>query len=268
MLRRMKATHAALLLGFAIIGASPAFAQDTSAVPELEEVRAPYLRSISELHATRDTQLAGITKSYVASLERLQKELTAHGDLEGGLQVKAELDRVAAGKVPTVAERKPMPAPLVVLRHQFENQCSPILTYSRQREDQQTKAYLLALDSLQQRLTRDNKMDKALLVKAERAKEVAPPPVEIVEQTKHGLEKRLEKTSWKTDSNSWLQKLTFEKGKVVVNPDKDGKGRTEPFKTLDGATVEIPWDGGGKITLIFQLDFSSCDWGTIKYRKQ
>ena len=237
-------------------------------VPELETVRAPYQRNIASLHTARDTHIAGVTKTYVTSLERLQREITARGELEGAIQVKTELERVAGGKEPTVAERKLMPAALVALRHQFENECSPILASARQQEEQLTKSYLVALETLQKRLTVENKLEKALLVKAERDKAPATPAPSKVELTKKGLEKKVEGTTWVTTSNSWLQKFTYGKGTVTMNPNKDGQGRTVPIHADDGATLIFPWDGGAQLKMTFSPDFSECVVERQMYRKQ
>src|SRR6476661_3971789 len=48
----------------------------------LEASRAPYLRKITAIRAARDTRAATITKSYLATLERLQRDATARGDLD------------------------------------------------------------------------------------------------------------------------------------------------------------------------------------------
>ena len=251
------------------VAPAPAAGNPTAdGVPELETVRAPYQRNIASLHTARDTHIAGVTKSYVTSLERLQREITARGELEGAIQVKAELERIAGGKEPAVAERKLMPAALVALRHQFENECSPILASARQQEEQLTKSYLVVLDTLQKRLTVENKLEKALIVKAERDKAPAAPAPSKVELTKRELEKKVEGMTYMTDANFWLKKYTFGKGKVTINPDKDGKGRTQPFHALDGATIAYPWEGGDDHKLIFAPDLSSCDLGSIKYKKQ
>ena len=280
-MRRVKTLRASLVLPCMLLVASaPLLAQTSPGTtpatsaragdgpPELEALRAPYLRSVTGLRTARDARIAAMTKSYVTNLERLEKEITAHGDLNGAVQVKAELERLAAAKEPTVAERKVMPPALVALRHQYENECEPVLNYERQQEEQQTKSYLTALDGLLKRLTVENKVDKALLVKAERDKPQATPPPSKVELTKRDLEKKVIGTTWVTASNSWVNKFAFGKGQVTVNPDKDGKGRAVSFHADDGATLIIPWDGGAQMKLFFSLDFSECKYEGQIYRRQ
>ena len=158
------ALAAYLLSSAAVISAPvPAPAGTAVSIPEIEAVSAPYLRSLTSLRTARDARVAGIAKSYAANLERLQKEITARGDLEGALQAKAELERIGGGLEPSVGERKSMPPALVALRRQFENERDPIMASARQQEEQQTKAYLVALEALQKRLTTQNQLEKALL---------------------------------------------------------------------------------------------------------
>ena len=151
-----------------LLGSASAISADGP--PELEAARVTYLRGVTNLRTARDTRVAALAKSYAASLERLQKEITARGDLDGALQAKAELERLGGGQEPSAEERKVMPPALVALRRQFEIARDPVAATARQQEEQETKAYVVALDALQKRLTTQNQLDKALLVKAEREK--------------------------------------------------------------------------------------------------
>jgi hypothetical protein len=135
---------------------------------EIDAVRAPYQRNVAALRANRDARVGQITRSYLANLERLQKETTARGDLDGALLVKAERERVQAADEPSADERKAMPAPLAAQRTRFEQEIGPIGVETRKQEETQTRSYLTALDTLQKRLTTQNQIDKALAVKRER----------------------------------------------------------------------------------------------------
>lgn len=134
----------------------------------LEALRAPYVRNITAIRAGRDARAATIDRSYVATLQRLQREATARGDLEGAIQVKAESERVAGGQDPTPTERRMMPAALTASRSRYETEREPIFAAARQQEAEQTRGYLAALDALQKRFTTINQLDKALAAKAER----------------------------------------------------------------------------------------------------
>ncbi len=82
--------------------------------------------------------------------------------------------------------------------------------------------------------------------------------------TKLALERRLRDVTYVTDSNSWLQKMTFEKGRIIHNPNEKGQGRSAPFQTIDGSTVTHQWDGH-LITLSFSPDLKTLMRGTVKY---
>ena len=76
--------------------------------------------------------------------------------------------------------------------------------------------------------------------------------------TKHGLENELARSStWVTKTNSWLQTMIIEKGKVIHNPNKDGVGRTASFHAVDGVTIVYQWDGK-PCTITFSPDLKIC----------
>ncbi len=143
-------------------------AQAPADVPEIEVLRGPYQRNVATVRAARDTRLAGIARTYAGGVERLQRETTARGDLDGALLAKAEMERVGGGQEPSVEERKTMPPALATMRARFEKEREPVLIAARQQETAQTQSYLAALDVLQKRLTTQNQLEKALAVKAER----------------------------------------------------------------------------------------------------
>ena len=64
-------------------------------LPEIEAVRAPYLKSIAAIRSARDARVAVSTHTYVASLERLRRDSTTIGDLKSALAIKAKSERVA-----------------------------------------------------------------------------------------------------------------------------------------------------------------------------
>jgi hypothetical protein len=89
-------------------------------LPEIEAVRGPYLKSIIAIRSARDARVAGINRSYVANLERLQRDSTTIGDLKAALAVKTESERMAANKEPSEDERKEMPAKILAARRAYE----------------------------------------------------------------------------------------------------------------------------------------------------
>jgi hypothetical protein len=137
-------------------------------VAELDALRGSYQRNLAAIAAARESRTEPARRSYAADLDRLQRGITATGDLDGALQVKAERERFASGKDPTATERKAMPATLAALRGRYEKELEPVLAQLRGLEDQQKREYLAALDNLQRRFTVQNQLDKAMLVRTER----------------------------------------------------------------------------------------------------
>ena len=137
-------------------------------VPEIEALRGPYQKNLAAIEAARQSRTEPIKRSYAAELERLQREITISGDLDGALQVKAERERLASEREPTAVERKAMAPALSAIRSRFEKEIQPVLAVLRTAEDQQKRDYLAALDTLQRRLTVQNQLEKASLVRTER----------------------------------------------------------------------------------------------------
>jgi len=106
-------------------------------VPELEALRGPYQRNLGAISSARQSRTAPIIHAYIAELERLQREITSTGDLDGALQVKAEHQRVESGADPTAVERKGMSTALAALRTRFEKEIQPVLAALRTAEEQQ-----------------------------------------------------------------------------------------------------------------------------------
>src|SRR5687768_4127546 len=129
------------------VTATPAPTQATPIPADpLEALRAPYLRNITVIRARRDARAATIIRSYVATVERLQREAATRGDLDAAMQMKAEGERVNGGQDPTPTERRAMPTALNAARSRYEAEREPFFAESRQQEAEQTRGYLAALD--------------------------------------------------------------------------------------------------------------------------
>ena len=140
----------------------------SGAVSEIVALRTPFEKNLATIRGAREQRVEAAGKTYLDGLDRLQKEITSRGDLDGALAVKAERERAAAGREPSAEERRAMPAALGAARAAYEKQRDPIVTAARKQEEDQTGAYLSALAVLERRLTTLNQLEKALAVKAER----------------------------------------------------------------------------------------------------
>jgi hypothetical protein len=148
---------------------SQSVAASTEVIPEIEILRAPYLKNLALIASTKDGHAKPITNAYVADLDRLARDLTAHGDVPGVDAVKAERDRAAANQTPTATEHGSMPAALLALRLRYESDLDRMAAPYKQLEQQQTRQYVSALDTEQRRLLAENEVQKAAAVAAERA---------------------------------------------------------------------------------------------------
>jgi hypothetical protein len=137
-------------------------------VPELEALRGSYQRNMAAIAAARETRTAPLIRAYAADLDRLQKDLTARGDLNGALQVKDERERLGSHREPPTVEHTAMAPVLAPLRIRFEKDLQPVLAPLQAAEEQQKHTYLAALDNLVRNLTIQNQLDKASFVRTER----------------------------------------------------------------------------------------------------
>src|SRR4051812_47926331 len=90
-----------LFLITTVLAQTPPVPPAGTPLPELEAIRGPYQRNLQAILAERQKRVAAVTNGYLVSLERLQQEIAARGDLEGGLQIKAERERAKAAQEPT-----------------------------------------------------------------------------------------------------------------------------------------------------------------------
>ena len=151
----------------AVAPATPVPANPVAAGADLDAYRTQYSQSLATLRAERETKYARVRASYVAALERLQKDVTTRGDLDGALAVKAERERIAAAQEPKADERKAMPPALAAVRMRYEQELQPILADNARQEEALGKRYAAALQELQMRYTQRNELEKALAVKSE-----------------------------------------------------------------------------------------------------
>lgn len=152
-------------------------------LPELEALRAPYLKNMVTIQAYRETQMAPVTRSYVTSLERLEKETTAKGDAVNADLVKTERDRIDKQMDFEKEELAKMWAPIRVLYDPYAKATLKIVTTVQQQEQKQARQYLASLENLQRRLTYQKEIAKAALVDAERVKvaTILPPTTQSLQ---------------------------------------------------------------------------------------
>ena len=132
------------------------------------------------------------------------------------------------------------------------------------------RRYKEALEALLRRATQANDLDSAIKIRQAMGEPPDSAPASDpakVALTKRGLENRLEKTKWEALTVDWLMKMSFQKGKIIHNPNAKGEGRSAAIQAIDGSTVVYTWDAGEKITITFSPDLSTCERGRTKYKR-
>jgi len=134
-------------------------------LPEIQAAWETYSKNIAAVRTARDARLAEISRSYVGTLERLQRDISTGGDISAVAAVKAEIERTAAKREPTGDERKSMPGKLVPARRAYERECEPIIANAARQEEEQTRNYISSLEAAKRRLTTLNRIDEATQIK-------------------------------------------------------------------------------------------------------
>jgi hypothetical protein len=147
-------------LGWVCLLVSAAAAQ-VPVVPEIVAVRDPYLRNLALIHTTQDQRATPITTAYLAALGRLEKQPPSDP------AIAAERQRIAAKREPSDQERKAMPPALAELRARYDNDLARSAAPFQQQEQQITRQYITALETLQHRLTAQNQVAKAAATRTE-----------------------------------------------------------------------------------------------------
>jgi hypothetical protein len=174
--------RASFFLSWLALFGSVVFAQQV-AVPELAAVRDPYTRNMTLIRTAREQRAEPITKAYLTSLERLDKQAASDPLLASALT--SERARLAAKTEPIEHERKAMPPALAELRTRYEKDLERSNAPFVQQEQQMTRQYITALDVLQRRLAAQNEVAKAAAVHAESVAAAGTLPHEAVSKTEN-----------------------------------------------------------------------------------
>ena len=154
-----------LLLGMPIWAASEKVAD--SVVPAL---RASFEKSLQAIIAGYDVAAKNWSSSYVAALKELQTKLQKAGNLDGWTGVKTELDRMSAdpnGELGIPADALSSVDALLALQTKFLDIPAQRAVDKNQKIVALSKKYIASLTALQTDLTKQGKMDEALVVNAE-----------------------------------------------------------------------------------------------------
>jgi len=132
-----------------------------------EQFQTAYDRDIASVH---EASLADIDTKYLAAVNRALDAVTRAGKLDAVVKIQAEIDRLAAGLPLPGSESADLPEALKKLRTTYREAVARLdadrLTKARPYFDRHDEL----LEAYQSELTRERRIDDALLVKARREK--------------------------------------------------------------------------------------------------
>jgi len=112
--------------------------------------------------------VAALERSYCGALERLQKERTKAGDLDGALAAKAERERISAHNETAEKDIKIISPPLRRLRDTFDASLKKIVEDQTRRTLPAARKYIADLEALQSAITKRGDIEGALMVRSEK----------------------------------------------------------------------------------------------------
>jgi hypothetical protein len=159
-----------VMLGGLVLALPLWAASDKVVIPAVPALKASFEKSLKTLITSYDTATKNGSSSYVAALKELQVRLQKAGDLDGWTEVKNELDRMNANPnsdpgIPTDALSSG--EALLALQTKFRDSLAQLAVDKNQKIVALSQKYITSLTALQTDLTKQGKMDEALVVNAE-----------------------------------------------------------------------------------------------------
>ena len=139
---------------------------------ELTPVQEQLAAALKPLSAQRDSRIAAAREVYSAALDKLQRETTARGDLDGAVAAKQERERLAARSL-TAEDKKTLPKTILPYREVFDRAVAQALAAAWSEEARVTRTHLPVLEALQKRITVQGRLEEAARVKQERERLLA-----------------------------------------------------------------------------------------------
>ncbi len=149
------------------IYASLALSLIASSVPELDRNKSIFLKELGRLKATSQTQRLHVPQNHIKSMRALEREYQEDGDLKNLLAVRKERERFIGD--PRVDAITPVvtPTKLRALQESYINNYDSITESRTQEIEELQEKYIAALKKLQTKLTKQGKIDEALVVMSE-----------------------------------------------------------------------------------------------------
>jgi hypothetical protein len=153
----------------AFVHAQPAVAKEEAAA-EIAKLEPGYKAAMEGIKTEQEKWEKALETWYVTALEKVLADRAQAGDLDGAVATKAERERMASHAETTAEHIQKMPPALRAVRTTYEASRKQIAGEVAKRTAVASQKYLADLDALQKRLTQQNVIDEALLVKAEKAR--------------------------------------------------------------------------------------------------
>ena len=159
-----------VMLGFLVLGMPLWAASEKVVIPAVPAMKASFEKSLKAIITSYDTATKNGSGSYVAALKELQTKLQKAGNLDGWTDVKNELDRMNVD--PNADPRSPADArssgeALLALQTKFRDSLAQLALDKNQKIVALSQKYIASLTALQMDLTKQGKMDEALVVNTE-----------------------------------------------------------------------------------------------------
>jgi hypothetical protein len=149
-----------LIFALAVLN-TPLLAQ----LSEIDLLREPYRKSLAAVQAAKQERGAPATRAYLDALTRLEPQFANNPAAE---LLREERARVTEGRPLLEADRRKLPASVAESRKRYEADYTRLAGPFLQQEQQLTRQYVAALDTLQRRFMAQNQVAKAGLVGTER----------------------------------------------------------------------------------------------------
>lgn len=150
-----------------IIYTSLALSLAASTVPELDRYKSIYLKELGRLKVTSQTQRLHLPQNHIKAMRALELEYQQLGDLKNLLTVRRERERFIRNPGASAINPVTTPSKLSSLQKSYISNYNSITeNNTKQIEDLKGK-YAVMLKNLQTTLTKQGKIDEALVVMSE-----------------------------------------------------------------------------------------------------
>ena len=130
---------------------------------ELAEMRASYRNGLAKVEDNHLVSLMNLQGDYTNRLNAMETAMTARGNLEGVLAVRAEKSRFAESKTAPERAVARKPAELKALQEEYIAITARLALAAKREAARISQAYVARLEELQKNFTKSNRIEDALV---------------------------------------------------------------------------------------------------------